>query len=152
MAGFAGRNNGRCGWGGRRSDGQCWSARGTYAKSISGDDNPLNTATPFGNYQYHIDQATTYGDVNYWTDSLNGNLFKNQWHCVEQEVQMNTVGQADGLIRAWVDGRLAYTRQNMRWRTIADLHIEEVCFFFLFFFVNINLDVVILVKNSCLRT
>lgn len=40
-----------------------------------------------------------------WTDvSAGGGLQSNRWYCVEWEVQLNTVGQSNGVTRVWVDG------------------------------------------------
>lgn len=59
---------------------------------------------------------------------LGGNLYFNQWYCIEMEVDLNTVtGSAaqtnggwlpDGAVRMWIDGRLTYERQNMVMRSM----------------------------------
>lgn len=58
-----------------------------------------------------------------------GVLYAGQWYCVETELKLNTVLPgapgylADGELRTWIDGRLAYERKGMVFRTtpIADL-------------------------------
>ena len=39
---------------------------------------------------------------------------------------MNTPGETDGILRAWVDGRLAYERTDWRWRHVDTLKIEQI--------------------------
>ena len=39
---------------------------------------------------------------------------------------MNTPGEHDGIIQAWVDGYLVYERHNWRWRDVPTLRIERV--------------------------
>lgn len=53
-----------------------------------------------------------------------GMLYAGYWYCVETEIQLNTVDartsawRPDGALRAWVDGRLAYERTGMVFRTL----------------------------------
>lgn len=55
---------------------------------------------------------------------VGGMLYAGQWYCIEHELKLNTVMPespgflADGEIRAWVDGRLAYERTGMVFRTL----------------------------------
>ena len=37
---------------------------------------------------------------------------------------MNTPGEKDGILRGWVDGKLAMERTDLRFRDMADLKIE----------------------------
>jgi hypothetical protein len=39
---------------------------------------------------------------------------------------MNTPGEKDGILRAWVDGRLAFERTDLRFRQVDKLKIEQV--------------------------
>lgn len=54
---------------------------------------------------------------------LGGMFYADQWYCVETEVKLNTVSDTapgfmpDGELRVWVDGRLAYERTGMVFRT-----------------------------------
>jgi hypothetical protein len=117
---------GRAGWGGRKPDGtDGWSARGTYFLSISGD-NPLTGTHPIGTYCYYADQPGSYGDTWPWNNEYKGFLKKNRWYCVEQYVRMNTPAQHDGIIRAWVDGRPAFEKTDIMYRTVDTLKIEQI--------------------------
>jgi len=43
-------------------------------------------------------------------------LVREPWYSLEQFIKMNTPGKADGVIRGWVDGKLAYEKTNMIFR------------------------------------
>ncbi len=117
---------GVAGWGGRPVDGtDGWSARGTYAMVVP-DGNPLERHSSIGNYVYHADMAGQYGDVDFWLDGCAGALDKNRWYSVETYVQLNTPGNNDGILRGWVDGRLAYERLDWRWRDVDTLKVEQI--------------------------
>jgi hypothetical protein len=125
MPGISG-TYGRAGWGGRPSDGtNGWSARGSFSV-MPPSGNPLGEAVPMGHYVYHADMDSTYGDVDLWQRDYRGYFEKNRWTCVEQYLKLNTLGQNDGILRAWVDGRLAYERTNWRWRDVDSLKIERI--------------------------
>lgn len=118
---------GRAGWGGRPVDGtNGWSARGTFHTAMN--DNPPfgENKNPIGWYCYHADMDGSYGDVWYWTKGYNGYLANNQWYAVEQQCKMNTPGKNDGVLRGWVNGRLAYEKTDIKFRTVEDLKIEEI--------------------------
>jgi hypothetical protein len=125
MPGISG-TYGRAGWGGRPSDGtNGWSARGSFSV-MPPSGNPLDETVPMGHYVYHADMDGTYGDIDLWQRDYRGYLEKNRWTCVEQYLKLNTPGQNDGILRSWVDGRLAYERTNWRWRDVESLKIERI--------------------------
>ena len=114
------------GWGGRRVDGtDGWSARGQYDVAAP-VGNPFANHTTIGNYVYHADMEGTFGDTEFYTDHCGGILDQNRWYSVEQYVQLNTPGENDGIIRAWVDGRLVEEKTDWRWRDVDTLHIENI--------------------------
>jgi hypothetical protein len=45
-----------------------------------------------------------------------GVLVRERWYSLEHLIAMNTPGRADGVIRGWVDGKLAYEKTNMVFR------------------------------------
>jgi hypothetical protein len=67
-----------------------------------------------------------YGDIWIWQNSYRGYLENNRWYCVEQYIKLNTPGWKDGLFRAWVDGRPAFERLDIRFRNTDKLKIEQV--------------------------
>jgi hypothetical protein len=121
LPGFSGTYN-RAGWGNRRADGvNGWSARGAFFVA----PNPSGTPDRFiGSYPTTIDFEL--GDTLGWNLGPTGRLQKNRWYAIEQYVKLNTPGRADGILRAWVDGQLALSRENLRYRSTEALKIESV--------------------------
>ena len=123
---------GVAGWGGRKSDGtNGWSARGLFHESVPAGANPLALATPVGSYVYHADMPGTFGDNFIWVEGwgqegYGGVLRTGVWYCLEYYVKMNTLTQNDGIIRAWVDGRLSFEKTDFRFRDVDSLKIERI--------------------------
>lgn len=131
MPGISG-TYGAAGWGGRKVDGtDGWSARGSFFRSIP-NKNPLGGLHPIGTYCYHADMKGQYGDSWVWNRGYRGYLQNNRWYCIEQFLKLNTpgssggLGQNDGVLRAWVDGRLAFEKTDIRFRHVDRLKIEQV--------------------------
>jgi hypothetical protein len=51
-----------------------------------------------------------------------------KWHCLEQELQLNTPGALDGQVRVWLDGERVFEQGALFFRTVADLRIEGLFF------------------------
>ena len=68
----------------------------------------------------------SYGSVWLWQEDYRGLLTDNRWYCIEQYVKMNTPAVNDGVLRAWVDGRLAFEKTDLRFRDVDSLKVEEV--------------------------
>lgn len=117
----------RAGWGGRTSDGfNGWSARGGFY-SHDADDTVVAQRRGVGIYLYHPDaRRGGYGELEGWERGPTGLLEKNRWYCIEHHVRLNKPGEHDGLVRAWVDGKLAYERSGLLFRMTPDLHIETM--------------------------
>lgn len=136
---------GQCGNGGASGDGlNCWSMRLNYRDCSSSDGEACATkpeaAMRLGSYLYHAEQAGSTGDAGHWDaddwgqsrgsggicEENPGNLFcgkedhgvfeRDIWYQVEMQVKMNTSGQADGVIRGWINGNLAYEKTNVIFR------------------------------------
>nr|WP_159098138.1 hypothetical protein [Parazoarcus communis] len=123
LPGFAG-TYGRGGWGGRKASGvNGWSARGAFFRLHQTDAvGPAHRS--IGSYIYHVDTPEDYGSIWGWNRGPTGILEKNRWYSVEQYVRLNTPGKNDGVMRAWVDGILAFEKVDLRYRDLADLKIE----------------------------
>lgn len=106
--------------------------------------------TRYYGYVYFPDQAGSTGNAALWDDdpwgqftgpggtcssepanlfcgkSNRGVLARERWYSLEQFIKMNTPGVANGVIRGWVDGRLAYEKTNMVFRKPGhrDLHVR----------------------------
>jgi hypothetical protein len=119
LPGISGTYN-RAGWGGRPSNGRNgWSARGLFKGQANGK-------TPVGYYCYHADMKGRYGSGWTWEQEKRGYLENNRWYCIEQYARMNTPGKNDGILRAWVDGRPAFEKTDIRMRDVDTLKIEAV--------------------------
>ena len=117
---------GIAGWGGRTSDGyNGWSARGAFSFTVA-DNNPLAGLHPIGTYCYYADMEDRYGDIWIWNKGYHGFLENNRWYSIEQYLKLNTPGEKNGILRAWVDGELAFERTDIRFRHVDKLKIEEI--------------------------
>jgi hypothetical protein len=115
LPGISGTYN-RAGWGWRPVNGKDgWSARGSFSRKRDGE-------TAIGFYTYHVDMKGKYGSIWNW----DGPLRNNRWYAIEQYVKLNTPGQSDGVMRAWIDGKLAFEKTDVRFRDVSDLKIEMV--------------------------
>lgn len=108
LPGFAGVYQGtprEGGFGGRSSDGtNGWSAR-MFNRESRGD-------IGLGTQIYHADARGDYGDHPTWR----GSLERGRWHAIDQYIQLNTPGEADGVYRGWIDGRPAIEETRLRFR------------------------------------
>jgi hypothetical protein len=97
---------GQAGWGGRPSNGlNGWSARGLFKGRKDGK-------TPVGFYCYHAEMKGKYGDNFLWDKDKLGMLENNRWYCIEQYAKLNTVGESNGILRSWIDGKLAFEKSQ----------------------------------------
>ncbi len=107
--------------GGNQTD-RGWSGRmmwlGPKAYSWAG---PTNMAV---SYLYHPGQADNYGDNIRW----NKPFVAGTWHTVKQCYSMNTVGSANGILKAWLDGRQVVDLSNVTYRSRGDVHITHLSF------------------------
>jgi hypothetical protein len=119
LPGISGTYN-RAGWGGRPSNGRNgWSARGQFKGQVDGK-------TPIGYYCYHADMKGRYGSGWTWQQQKRGYLENSRWYCIEQYARMNTPGKNDGILRAWVDGKPAFEKTDIRMRDAGTLKIEAI--------------------------
>lgn len=125
LPGIAG-TYGVAGWGGRRSDGtNGWSARSLFERVVP-EGTPQAGRIPFGTYLYHADMKSSYGNHEIWNNSRLGQLETGRWYSIEVQVTMNDVGSANGILRGWIDGRLAYENTSVRFRTTTNVNIDRV--------------------------
>ncbi len=119
LPGIAG-TYGTAGWGGRPVHGDDgWSARGLF-------QGVKNGKTPIGFYCYHMDMKGLYGSGWVWEESGFEGLEKNRWHAIQQYGKMNDVGKANGILKAWVDGKVVFEKTDIRFRSDEKLKIENV--------------------------
>ncbi len=87
------------------------------------------THTRIGYYVYHLDQAENHGDLLPWADPV-ATLEHGRWYCVEGFVGVNTPGESDGLLRGWVNGEEAFSRDDLRFRRADETGVNVDSFWF----------------------
>ena len=81
-------------------------------------------------YTYWMDMKRD-RDGNYWGNMLGpaeGDrivLDRDRWYCLEHMIRANDVGQANGELAAWIDGKLHIHYTGLRWRTNADVKLKR---------------------------
>ncbi|MCP4966545.1 MAG: S-layer homology domain-containing protein [bacterium] len=75
-----------------------------------------------GYYTYHVDQPGTCGEFMLWDDD--GVLDQDLWYCIEGHVDLNTPGEADGVLTGWVDNALAFEQDGLRFRRAAEEDLD----------------------------
>lgn len=103
-----------------------WSARMFFSPNYDERD---ADQTRIGSYLYHLDQETKHGDLWLWDEAV-ATLQHGQWYCVEGFVQMNTPGDADGILAGWVDGVEAFSKSGIRYRRASEPAIAIESFWF----------------------
>ncbi|MEI6804719.1 MAG: hypothetical protein WCK83_16285 [Burkholderiales bacterium] len=113
-----------------------WEYQGASMRGHGGtranDGNPYDDLFWVGNYIYHLDQASYFGEPMPWTGVVLG---KGRWHCIEQYIKMNSIAGpfdaigngiavSDGQYRAWLDGVQVFERTNLRWRRHAEMGVQ----------------------------
>ena len=126
LPGFAGVYQGtpqEGGFGGRSSDGtNGWSARMFNRES--------NGEIGLGTQIYHADARGDYGDHPTWR----GTLDRGEWHAIDQYLQLNTPGEADGVYRGWIDGVPAIEETRLRFRDAGHEEIRIESFWINFYY------------------
>jgi len=125
LPGFAG-TYGVAGWGGRPWSGaKGWSMRGHFGLKPPATHAAAGK-TMLGSYAYHS-KTSLYGEGLPWAQaSFAGLIGPDRWVCVEQYLKLNAPGREDGVLRVWVDERLAFENTSLRLRDLPRIHIEEV--------------------------
>ncbi len=150
--GFSGTYD-RSGWGNRPGYGKAgWSARG----QVNCDNQPYTTNGWYVYHTYtNYDAGNCPGSTNYrkcnpfpydisnpgrqphaskktWGSVLKwgnkGNMQFDKWYSVKQYIKLNTPGRNNGILRVWVDGKLANEFKNMNFRRTRDLKIYAYWF------------------------
>ncbi len=99
-----------------------WSARMMY-RPVGASDAPADSSR-IGYYVYHLDQPHDCGEIMEWNDA--GVLSPGSWHCIEGQVRLNRPGRSDGLLRGWVDGTEAFSRDGLRFRETGRIGIDDL--------------------------
>ncbi|WP_306058663.1 twin-arginine translocation signal domain-containing protein [Natronococcus wangiae] len=105
---------------GRPSGTDGWSS----ALAVTNRESRSNGEYKLAAYTYHMDQPWTSGEF----EVIDARVPVGEWFALETEVAMNTIdggsANADGEVRCWLDGDLAYERTDFRWTTIEEQAVE----------------------------
>ena len=122
-----------------------WEGMGMAGKRPKGDDRFSSGFEPWRDwgrcpapgymflYTYWMDMKRD-RDGNYWGNMLGPGKERRivpergRWYCLEQMIQANEPGKADGELAAWIDGKLYIHYTGIRWRTTADLKVKRFNF------------------------
>jgi hypothetical protein len=81
-------------------------------------------------YTYWMDMKRD-RDGHYWGNNLcpaeaeRTALKRDRWYCLEHTIKVNDVGQANGELAAWVDGKLYIHYRGFRWRNDDDVKLKR---------------------------
>lgn len=108
-----------------------WSARMMWRTDGSGGSQTNRDTANIVQYAYHVDQPSQFGHDLRWDDG-NGNDWKefesDTWYHLQHRVVMNTPGQDDGIIQAWLDGELVLDQQDLHFRDTTSIQIDQLYF------------------------
>ncbi|MBX3181663.1 MAG: hypothetical protein KIT72_12650 [Polyangiaceae bacterium] len=104
---------------------KCWSARGSFTL-MAPAGNPFEGFFGLGYYVYHTQQSGPYGSGWRWNIGYEGMVTEGRWYAVEEYVRINTTGQPDGVLRAWVNGRLVFQRTDILFRNSDHIRVGQV--------------------------
>jgi len=103
------------------------------------DANPYGDRVAVCTYAYHAAMTGFYGDNWRWGTPSTGwiNYEPERWYCIEQYVKMNSlkapfdslgngVGNADGILRGWVDGVLVFEKTDIVFRKHPAIRVDEI--------------------------
>jgi len=80
-------------------------------------------------YVYWPDQPNTCGDdLDYEADGEPLSFTPGTWQTVEHRIKMNTPGQSDGVMQAWIDGQLYLDDSARQWRKVESFAIDALYF------------------------
>lgn len=133
--------------GGRATPGQRADGRNKFLAAFENECVYSTPGTPspghLNIYCYHPEQRDRYGDHIFPTGEVMPNTSKrgdfgpdfvprphvlvqlDRWYCFEYMVKANTVGQRDGRIACWLDGKLIADFRNLRLRDVESLKIDH---------------------------
>lgn len=84
-------------------------------------------------YTYWMDMKGS-GEGRYWGNNLCSAddervaLEREKWYCLEHMIKANDLGQANGELAAWIDGKLYIHYTGFRWRTTEDVTLKRCNF------------------------
>jgi hypothetical protein len=120
-----------------------WAGMGTAGLRPRGDDRFNSRFEPWCDwrrlpppgylflYTYWMEMARD-RDGHYWGNMLGpaererAVPARGRWHCLEHMIKANDVGQANGELAAWIDGKLYIHYTGIRWRSSAEVRLKRL--------------------------
>jgi hypothetical protein len=102
-----------------------WRTDGSSGSTLSSDKANIVQ------YVYHPDQAGSFGEDFRWDDGPGGNWTEfesGRWYHLRHQIVLNTPGQNDGQVMAWLDGQQVLDLDGIRFRDVASLQIDQMYF------------------------
>ncbi|QDU70746.1 polysaccharide lyase [Mucisphaera calidilacus] len=125
LPGLAG---GEANTGGNKPDGtDGFSARMTWSSNGKDGSQVPTTSANLNQYLYHPDQPQTYGDTRFYDETHDGRwveVTSGPWYHIQHRVVMNTPGEHDGVVQAWVNGEPVFYVDDIRFRDVPGLQID----------------------------
>jgi hypothetical protein len=122
-----------------------WDGMGQAGIRPTGDDRFTSSFEPWRDWKRYAAPGYMFFYI-YWMDMQqdpDGNYWGNfvepppterfvpqrdRWYCLEQMVKANDIGQANGELAGWIDGRLYVHATSLRWRNVEALKIKRASF------------------------
>ena len=93
--------------------------RGEVYAYLAGQPNGQPNGQPSGQASGKYGQSIGRGTIQF---------VRGKWHRLEQDVVLNHIGTADGILRVWVDGALVIERRDIPYRREPSIGIEGLMF------------------------
>ena len=112
-----------------------WTGRLMWRTDFGGTSgNPIQSTSDGISYAKHLDSGFDRDgrqeDRVYWLEPSGERttLESGVWYQITQRIVMNTPGQADGVLQIWLDDFLVLDQTDLRFRSVADLKIDQLFF------------------------
>jgi hypothetical protein len=118
-----------------RGDGACLYACGGHpSNGENGYSVRVTSKAPLNSQNFYVYDADMQpgpdgsGDESYGTDEAwDAQLGNGAWHTVREHIRMNTPGQTDGVLDAWVDGtKVCCGAKLWKFRNVDSMHVTTV--------------------------
>lgn len=110
---------------GRAPEPAGWRAYALLLPPLAGD-NPLAGRLPVQSVWRDPDSEDEPIRTQPWIEGEGAFLLSDRWYCVEQFLQLNSPGQADGIWQVWLDGQEVLNQRQLRIRRSAGDRIDQL--------------------------
>ena len=81
-------------------------------------------------YVYYVDQKEKWGDQFQWEGPQRQPTYfsRGDWQYVKIFVQVNDVGQKNGIVQSYLNDHLVFEKTDFKFRTVPSLFVDTLCF------------------------